>query len=253
MTTTVYPIQFESDVVLRTGRTMHIRPIRTEDHERLIDFYTQLSPESMHARFFDFRRPELAAQATPSTVDYDREFGAVAEVGGEILGVAHYFALRVRPNVAEVAFAISDQAQGTGAGTKLLETLLVAAREHGIDRFEAEVLADNARMLDVFVGMGFDITRRTLEGIVHLVFPIAPTAAATEEAARRSQIAAYASMKPVFAPRSIAVIGASRRPGQLGREIVHNLRTTGFTGGLYVINPSADVTDGRRVEALHEQ
>jgi len=246
VTVTAYPSQFESDVVLRTGRTMRIRPIRAEDRPRLVEFFAELSPESLHARFFDFRRAELAADATPSMVDYDREFGAVAEVQGKIAGVAHYFALDTRPNRAEVAFAISDAAQGCGAGTKLLETLLIAAREHGIIRFEAEVLADNRRMLDVFLGMGFDVTRRTADGVVHLAFPIAATPAATEQAARRSQTAAYASMKAVFAPRSIAVIGASRRPGQLGREIVHNLRTSGFTGALYAINPNAADIDGVR-------
>lgn len=249
MTATTYPTRFESDVVLRTGRTMHIRPIRGEDHEPLIDFYTRLSPESLHARFFDFRRPELAAEASPSNVDYNNEFGAVAEINGEIVGVAHYFASHTKPNRAEVAFAISDAAQGCGAGTKLLETLVTAARDHDIERFEAEVLADNRRMLDVFLGMGFDITRRTADGVVTLAFPIAVTAVATERAAQRSQSAAYASMKPVFAPRSIAVIGASRRPGQLGREVVHNLRASGFTGALYVINPNASEIDGVRAYA----
>ena len=246
MTISVYPTQFESDVVLRTGRTMHIRPVRAEDHERLVEFYARLSPESLHARFFDFRAPELAAQATPSTVDYDREFGAVAEISGEIAGVAHYFASPTRPSLAEVAFAISDEAQGCGAGTKLLETLVSAARDHDIDRFEAEVLAGNHRMLDVFLSMGFDVKRRTDDGVVHLVFPIAQTAAATEQSAQRSQTAAYASMRPVFAPRSIAVIGASRRPGQLGREILHNLRASGFTGAVYPVNPNAAEIDGVR-------
>ena len=249
MTTVEYPVQFESDVVLRTGRTMHIRPVRGSDRERLIDFYARLSPESLHARFFAVLRPEIAAASSPVEVDYDREFGAVAEIGGEIEGVAHYFAFRKRPEVAEVAFAISDAAQGCGAGTKLLETLVVAAREHGIERFEAEVLWDNKRMLDVFLCMGFDVVRHTEEGVVHLEFPIAATAAAAERAAKRSQTAAYASMRPVFAPRSIAVIGASRRPGQLGREVLHNLRASGFTGALYAINPNADEIDGVRAYA----
>lgn len=122
MTTLEYPVQFESDVVLRTGRTMHIRPVRGEDQARLLHFYERLSPESLHARFFSVLRPEIAAAASPVNVDYDREFGAVAEIGGEIEGVAHYFAYRKRPEAAEVAFAISDAAQGCGAGTKLLET-----------------------------------------------------------------------------------------------------------------------------------
>jgi len=246
MSATIYPAQFESDVVLRTGRTLHIRPIRPDDVDQLLRFYAQLSPESVHARFFDLRTPERAVECSPASVDYDREFGAVAELGGDIVGVAHYFASRVKPEVAEVAFAIGDKSQGTGAGTKLLETLVAAAREHGIERFRAEVLADNRLMLDVFLGMGFDVTHRDAEGTVVLSFPIAPTAAVQRAAMQRSQTAAYASMKPIFAPRSIAVIGASRRPEQLGHSIVHNLRTSGFTGALYVVNPKATEVDSVR-------
>lgn len=249
MTTAEYPVRFESDVVLRTGRTVHIRPVRPDDGERLIAFYAQLSPESLHARFFAVCRPDVAAAASPSSVDYDREFGAVAELGGEIAGVAHYFASRTSGNVAEVAFAISDGAQGCGAGTKLLETLVAAARDHGIDRFVAEVLPDNQRMLDVFLSTGFDIVRRSDEGVVHLEFPITATAASVEQTARRSQKAAYASMRAVFAPHSIAVIGASRRPGQLGRAIVHNLQSSGFIGSLYVVNPHAAEVEGIRAHA----
>ncbi|MEA2572029.1 MAG: hypothetical protein QOI24_4030 [Acidobacteriota bacterium] len=246
MSATTYPAQFESDIVLRTGRTLHIRPIRPDDADRLLRFYAHLSPESVHARFFDLRSPELAVQCSPACVDYDREFGAVAELGGEIAGVAHYFASRVKPNVAEVAFAIGDASQGTGAGTKLLEMLVAAAREHGIERFRAEVLDGNQVMLDVFLGMRFEIKSRTADGSVQLSFPIAPTAAAARAAMQRSQTAAYASMRPIFAPRSIAVIGASRRPGQLGHSIVHNLRTSGFTGPLYAINPNATEIDSVR-------
>ncbi|HET8798939.1 MAG TPA: GNAT family N-acetyltransferase [Thermoanaerobaculia bacterium] len=247
--TIAYPTRFESDVVLRTGRTIHIRPVRAEDHGRLVGFYARLSPESLHARFFAACRPETAAAASPAAVDYDRDFGAVAETGDGIVGVAHYFASRKTKNVAEVAFAISDAAQGRGAGTKLLETLIVAARDHGIDRFTAEVLPENQRMLDVFLGMGFEVVRRTDEGVVHLEFPIAPTAASAEQSAQRSQKAAYASMRAVFAPKSIAVIGASRRPGQLGREIVRNLRASGYRGSLYVVNPNAAEVEGVRAHA----
>ncbi|PYQ31759.1 MAG: GNAT family N-acetyltransferase [Acidobacteria bacterium] len=244
--TIAYPAQFESDVVLRTGRTLRIRPIRPGDSEQLLRFYADLSPASLHARFFDMPSPERAAESSPADVDYVHEFGAIAELKDKIVGVAHYFASKQHPDVAEVAFAIADEAQGCGTGTKLLETLVAAARDHGIARFRAEVLSGNQKMLDVFLSMGFEVTSRSAEGTMHLSFPIAATREAEQLAAQRSQTAAYASMRPIFAPRSIAVIGASKRPGQLGREIVRNLRGTGFRGALYVVNPNATEIDGVR-------
>jgi acetyl coenzyme A synthetase (ADP forming)-like protein len=239
MTVAAYPSQFDTDVVLKTGHTLHVRPVRSEDRERLQAFYSRLSPEALHARFFDLRSPERAVACSPVSVDYQLEFGVVGESGGDIVAVAHYFASPARPSVAEVAFAIADEVQGHGAGTKLLEALVAAARAHDIERFEAEVLADNQRMLRVFTGMGFAITTGVSDGTLQLSFPIAPTALTEQRAAERSQAAASASMRAIFAPRSIAVIGASRRPGQLGNAIVRNLRHTGYQGALYVVNPNA--------------
>ncbi|MGQ0702954.1 MAG: CoA-binding protein [Gemmatimonadales bacterium] len=47
------------------------------------------------------------------------------------------------------------------------------------------------------------------------------------------------SLPPILAPRSIAVLGASRTPGTIGHEIVRNLVRCGFTGALYPVNPNA--------------
>ena len=47
-------------------------------------------------------------------------------------------------------------------------------------------------------------------------------------------------LHPIFRPRSIAVIGASKSPGKIGWEIVHNIIRYGFTGKLFPVNPNAD-------------
>ncbi len=48
-------------------------------------------------------------------------------------------------------------------------------------------------------------------------------------------------LDPVFRPRSIAVVGASREPNRIGHEIVRNLVDGGFTGPVYPVNPKASV------------
>lgn len=45
----------------------------------------------------------------------------------------------------------------------------------------------------------------------------------------------------LFRPRSVAVVGASRRPGSIGRQIVANLVAGGFQGPVYPVNPKAEV------------
>lgn len=233
----VYPSHFESDVVLRNGRTLHIRPVRPDDRDRSLEFFRRMSRDSLYMRFFDVRTPDAALRDSPTDVDYETDFGVVAELGGELAGIAHYFRSPRNPKTAEVAFAIADRAQGCGVGTRLLESLAVIARTKDIEMFRAEVLPENQKMLDVFLCSGFNVTSKTAEGAVSVSFPIASTEEYQEAAAERSQKAAWASMKSVFSPSSIAVVGVSRKEGQLGREILNNLKTTGFTGPLYAVNP----------------
>ncbi|CAN5872220.1 GNAT family N-acetyltransferase [soil metagenome] len=56
---------------------------------------------------------------------------------------------------------------------------------------------------------------------------------------------AAASLTAVFAPRSVAVIGASRTPGTIGRAILENLIRDGFPGPIYPIHPLAKELAGR--------
>jgi acetyl coenzyme A synthetase (ADP forming)-like protein len=241
--TVTYPAHFESDVVLRSGRTLRVRPVRSDDRDALLRFYSGLSPDSVYMRFFDLRSAEAALRDAPAEVDYQNDFGVVGELGGTIVGVAHYFRSRRNPHLAEVAFAIADKAQGSGIATHLLQKLADIARTRGIDEFCADCLPENHKMLDVFIRSGFDVKSRTAEGTVRVSFPIASTEAFQDRAAERSQKAAYASMKPIFEPKSIAVVGASRNGG-LGSAIVRNLRGTGFTGSLCVVNPNAGEIEG---------
>ncbi|MDD5544421.1 MAG: acetate--CoA ligase family protein [Acidobacteriia bacterium] len=49
------------------------------------------------------------------------------------------------------------------------------------------------------------------------------------------------SLDPIFRPRSIAIVGASRKKGSIGREILHNLMEYEFNGKIFPVNPSAEV------------
>ena len=146
---------WETDVVLSDGGTVHLRPRRPEDAPRIKDLYQRMSAASRYFRFAGATSAQQAGviESTPE-VDYDHHFSVVAELRGDVVGVAGYF--RTGDDEAEVAFAVDDREQGRGLGTLMLEYLVAAARERGIHRFVAFVLSDNHQMLRVFSAAGFD-------------------------------------------------------------------------------------------------
>ena len=71
-----YPADEEREVILRTGSTLRLRPIRTEDAEALLAMYRRLSPDSLYFRFFALPNVDAARALKPF---YEREvFGRVA-------------------------------------------------------------------------------------------------------------------------------------------------------------------------------
>lgn len=54
------------------------------------------------------------------------------------------------------------------------------------------------------------------------------------------------SLDAIFRPRSVAVIGASRKRGTIAAEVFHNLVRSGFPGAVYPVNPKAEVVQSVR-------
>ncbi len=55
--------------------------------------------------------------------------------------------------------------------------LLVIARDHGIEQFEAEVLAQNAKMLGVFSRIGLPMSKTLIQGVYHVKLTLSPDVA----------------------------------------------------------------------------
>lgn len=243
-----YPEAWESDVVLADGGTVRIRPVRTDDAERLLALYERLSDESIYLRFFSpVPRPNAAQLERITNVDHDRHVVLVAELGDDIVAVARYD--RVSEDEAEVAFTVQDDQQGRGLGTILLEHLAVVARSRGISTFSADTLPDNVRMLNVFADAGWKAERRFVDGTVHVRFSIEPTSESIARVEAREQQAEAASVSRLLSPASVAVVGASRRPGTIGHELLRNLLAYEFQGAVYPVNPAATSVAGVRAYA----
>jgi acetyl coenzyme A synthetase (ADP forming)-like protein len=236
-----YPSHREADVALRTGATVHVRPVRPTDEQALLTFLRSLSDDSRVFRFFSGAADLETAARRQSQVDYVDTFGLVVTVGfgGQIVGHAMY--ARLEDGRAEVALTIADDYQGQGLGTILLGHLAQSATENRIGVFEAVVLPENHHMLDVFRNSGFPIEVRTQPSELHVAFPTALTEEAIDRFDRREQIAAVNALSAILKPRAVAVIGASRQRGTVGGELFHNLLSYQLEGPVYPVNPSATV------------
>lgn len=239
-----YPAHYESDVILRDGSTLRLRPVRPEDSAALRDLHERLSAESWRFRFFNARGVTLPDLWRLGGGDDRRELVLVAEAGGRVSGVASYLRNPAAPDRAEVAFTVADALQGRGVGTRLLEALARIAREQHIRTFDAYVLQDNHQMVRVFQDSGFEVEQRVEGGVVHVVLSLEPTAGYETRAAERSRSAAATSIRHFFEPAAVAVIGANRERGKIGSEILHNLTATGYTGRLFAVHPAATLIDG---------
>jgi acetate---CoA ligase (ADP-forming) len=227
------------DVLLRDGSTARLRTIGADDGPLVEALHTRLSAESIRLRFFA-AHPALSKDEVQRLTEHrdPDHLALVAERGDSLVAVAQYDR-EPGQDEAEVAFVVDDAYQGLGLGTLLLEHLAAAGRSHGIRRFVAVTLGENRAMLDVFRHAGFAPRMTRAEGEVHVVLDIEPSRAATEAAEERDRAAVVNSMARLLRPGSIAVVGAGRQPGKIGHEILHNLLSSGFTGPLYPVNPSA--------------
>lgn len=159
-------------VELRDGSRILIRPIEPDDRARLAEGFERLSPESRYRRFFAPMN-ELGGRYLDylTRVDHhDHEaLVAVDPQTGRGAGVARY--VRIADDAAEPAIAVADEWQGRGVASRLLDALADRAREEGITRFEAPVLAGNHEAIAVLERLGTS-TRRAEGRETHLTIDL---------------------------------------------------------------------------------
>jgi acyl-CoA synthetase (NDP forming)/GNAT superfamily N-acetyltransferase len=234
--------------LLADGSTVEIRLVGPADFDAVKAMHEAMSPDNTYLRFFNLSR--LAAQTEARRICREPRPGRVALLAlsdGEVVGCASYDALGAEGSgqVAEIAFAVADHMHHRGIATLLLEHLVSFARSHQITVFTAQTLAENTAMLRVFTDAGLPVQRHYEDGVMEMTIPLPSEADGTaldsylNAVAERERRADTASLAHILAPESVVVIGASRRRGTVGRAILDNIRTGGYAGRLYVVNPRA--------------
>jgi acetyl coenzyme A synthetase (ADP forming)-like protein len=242
----VYQDSVESGrIIMRDGSTANLRLSRAEDKKEMAAFFHRITPESRWERFFSIAEPDekLISSLCDSSNPHLKLTLVTTRIqtGKErIIAIATYWAMDKEK--AEVAFSVDDLFQGKGLGTLLLERLAVLAANNGFQRFWAITHVHNNRMIEIFRNSGFQLKQKLEDGSVEVEFSVLPTRKSSEHSEMLDRVFTAASIRPLFHPTSVAVIGASRNPGSIGFRILHALHER-YKGKLIAINPHATEID----------
>jgi RimJ/RimL family protein N-acetyltransferase len=150
-------IASEIDAIHADVGLVRIRSLADSDRGALLAFNTRISDQSLYRRFFYLSRYAADAYVDKLLRPTDRDHHVlVAVLAGEVIGVASFE--RIDTTSAEIALLIEDRDQHEGIGTLLMAQLTGAAREVGIHRFIANVLAENSPMIRFVRRLGFPTT-----------------------------------------------------------------------------------------------
>ena len=236
-------LQQDIDAVRADGGMVRIRPMRAADKAALDALIERASDRSIYLRFFAMSRT-----AGHRFIEHlmgepgDSRRALVAVIDNEVIALAGYE--RMSATQAEVALLIDDEHQHAGIGTLLLENLASTARAEGIEDLVAQVLAENTSMVTVLRSLGFAVDTTISHGEAEMVCHLGLTDRVQAAVNRRERLATTRSLRPILAPTSIAVIGASERAGSVGRSMLDILVAGGFTGAVYPVNPSHATVSG---------
>jgi len=149
--------------------SISLRAVRPDDKQRIVKAFKGLERDSVYLRFFTHRK-ELEDEELRRVTECDGASHAVlvATTGsGEqeaIVGMGSYVRCG---QAADIAFAVEEDFQRRGIASRLLRQLAGIARAQGIERFEADMLAENTPMLAVFQKSGLRMRTSHAHGVVH--------------------------------------------------------------------------------------
>ncbi|SED84566.1 bifunctional GNAT family N-acetyltransferase/acetate--CoA ligase family protein [Streptomyces sp. Ag109_O5-10] len=224
--------------LLADGTTVCIRPVTPGDRDRLKGFYDEMSSENLRLRFFSASRRSGATAADRACAPARPGYRALlAEAQGRVLGLAEYETGDDKES-AEISIAVADGLHHRGVGTLLVEHLVSVARADGVTVFTADALSENREVLRLFADLGLRTSRRFEGPETRCTIHLDEDDAYLSAVESRGRSADVASLVPLLRPDVVAVVGAGRTPGSVGRAILHHLHSGGYTRRLFAVNPN---------------
>lgn len=152
-----YPAQWETEISLKDGQRLRVRPIRPEDERLYPDFLDAVDRDDLRLRFFT-PNPNLSHDflARLTQIDYARSmaFAALDQQSGALLGVVRLH-IETNRTCGEYAVLVRSDLKGLGLGWQLMQQIIAYGRYDGLDEIYGEVLKENTTMLSMCRALGF--------------------------------------------------------------------------------------------------
>ena len=167
-----YPVEDERTVALRNGKTVTIRPAMVFDAGNIKSLFYELPETDRYTRFFRHIK-SLSSNDVEilCNVDYRLAVAFVAVDGARernhVVGHASYF-VNPSTNMAETAFMVAPDWQGTGLGSYLQKCLVEHAKKRGLRGFHAEILPRNESMIRLARNCCENVSTRRDEDSLHV-------------------------------------------------------------------------------------
>ncbi|PID42459.1 MAG: GNAT family N-acetyltransferase [Proteobacteria bacterium] len=176
-----YPEELCETIILpKSRRRALLRPVRAEDEPAHMEFYANMSSESIRFRFFQYRKSfsheELAQMVQ---IDYDREMVFVVSAPvtaeedspNETLGSVRTWTDADNLQ-CEFAVIVRDDMKGERLGYTLMKKMIDYCRSKGTVEMIGSVLTDNQPMLGLARKLGFSIQYNHEEEVMDLRLPL---------------------------------------------------------------------------------
>jgi predicted CoA-binding protein/RimJ/RimL family protein N-acetyltransferase len=243
---TTMPLAPAHDALAADGRIVRIRPVDPQDGAALRALYDSSGDRSLYLRFFASGRGQIDQEVRRLTRSVAPDHWVVVALDADRLIAVASYERSDSGRYAEFAVLVADAEHGRGIGTLLLEQLVRQARLDGIRELSGDMLVDNGPMLRVARVLTPSMLVQANTGVMRVSLPTAVDDRAQALIDLRERSAERKALHPLLAPASIAVVGAGRKPGGVGHEVLCNLLEHGFTGPVYPVNPHADEVVRRR-------
>jgi len=167
-----YAVEEEQAAALKGGKVVLLRPATAADAEGVRTLFYHLPEEDVYTRFFHRVRGLSSKEVQRlCNLDAENETAFVAIAGsreeGEVVGHASYF-VNPSTNLAETAFMMHPEWQGSGLGTAMQRKMMDHAIRRGLRGFVAEILPENQKMVKLARGCCDNVVVEKDEDTVHV-------------------------------------------------------------------------------------